>query len=128
MERYGSAVSAYSEAAKVLAGRHGARPLLAHQAARKAAKACESAKQQLLAHQEAHRCGPPHVICEVRDKLVERFQVADNAHQQAVARLMNEHDARELPSLRHAVDDAFRECEACRAALLEHERQHGCAK
>jgi hypothetical protein len=128
MERYSSTVNSYGEAVKVLAVRHGAKLRVAHQAARRADKVCESAKQEVLAHQEAHRCGPPQLICEVRDRLVEQFQAADTAHQQAVARLMNEGDARELPTLRHEVDDAFRECEVCRAALLEHELQHGCAK
>ena len=55
------AVNAYGAAVKVLADRHGASLRLAHQTARIVTQTCESAKQDLLAHQEAHGCGLPQI-------------------------------------------------------------------
>jgi hypothetical protein len=64
--------------------------------------------------------------CLARTQLLNELSSAVEAYNSAVNRMINRDGS--LPSvLREQVADARDECSAWRSALLEHEREHGCA-
>jgi hypothetical protein len=64
--------------------------------------------------------------CEARVRLRNELSRAVAAYDQAVKQMTNR-SASLPPALREQIRQAREECNACRAALLEHEREHGCS-
>jgi len=63
--------------------------------------------------------------CEVRARLLDELSFAVAEYNRAVNRMINQ-GKRADPILREMANQAREECAECRAALLEHEREHGC--
>ncbi len=63
--------------------------------------------------------------CETRTQLLNELSRAVAAYNRAVNQMI--HREAGPPELREQAAQAREECNACRAALLEHERDHGCS-
>jgi len=63
--------------------------------------------------------------CEARAQLLNELSNAVAAYNRAVNRMIR-HSGLHPPATRVEVTLARGECDACRAALLAHEREHGC--
>jgi hypothetical protein len=63
--------------------------------------------------------------CEARAQLLDELSSAVRAYTRAVNRMIR-HSGLHPPATRVEVVQAREECDACRSALLAHERDHGC--
>jgi hypothetical protein len=64
--------------------------------------------------------------CEARTLLLNELSSAVAAYNRAVNQMIHR-SGLQPPAMRVEVTQAREVCDTCRAALLEHEREHGCA-
>jgi hypothetical protein len=65
--------------------------------------------------------------CETRAQLLNDLSSAVAAYNRAVNQMIHR-SGLQPPAMRAEVTEAKEACDACRAALLDHEREHGCVK